>query len=188
LKRGKLLIGLAVVAFSVVMLALGAVSISKVTRANAMHDQAIRQMHTGNYEGACASFDKALDLRPDEPTFLANNGLCQEMLEDYDGAIESYRASLNLLEDAEVLFKLGRAICLAGDPERGVQTMWQAHSLVMVSPRQAGDLGLCLEQSGRPDQALPYLEQGLTAEPNNPVWAEALTNARGYQPLGTATQ
>jgi len=186
-KRGKMLIGLALVAFSVGMLALGAVSITRVNKATAMHDQAVRQMRAGNYEGACASFKEALDLRPDEPTFLANHGLCLEMREDYDGAIEAYRASLDLLEDAEVLFKLGRAICLAGDPERGVQTMWQAHSLVMVSARQAGDLGLCLERSGRPDQAIPYLEQGLTSEPNNPAWTEALGKARSFVPLGTAT-
>lgn len=165
------------IALSVGLLVLAGVSVTRGTTATRQHDNALRELRAGQYAEARGFFEEALRLRPDEPTYLANYGLCLEMLEEYPAAAEAYRHSMEFQEDPAVLFQLGRATCRGGDAERGVQMMWEAHSLVMLSPRQSGDLGLCLLESGRPDQALPYLERGLDAQPYNPelqgAWARA---------------
>ncbi len=168
------------VALSVGLLVLAAASISRSHRATRIHDVALAELRGGQYAEARGFFEQALRLRPDEPTYLANYGLCLEMLEDYGGAAEAYRHSLEIVEDPAVLFQLGRATCRDGDAERGVQMMWEAHSMVLLGPRQAGDLGVCLVQSGRPEQALPLLERGLQEQPDNPELREAWTLAGGF--------
>ncbi len=181
MNRGKLAIGAVVVGTSIGLFVLTAVSLSRTSRASAAHEQAVTQLRRGQYEMARESFERALAIRPDEPTFLANYGVCLEALGLYEDATDVYHRSLEIDNDPEVLFKLGRATCLAGDPERGVNTMWQAHSLVMLTQRQAGDMGLCLQSSGRPEQAIPYLEQGLLGAPDDPELRAALEQAQSYR-------
>ncbi len=180
MKQGKLMVSIALVAASVGLTLLAGMSVSRSRRATQLHDAAVAELRRGNYAEARGFFHDVLELRPDDPVFLANYGLCLEMLDDYPGAVEAYRSSLDLLEDAQVLFQLGRATCMGGDAERGVQMMWQANSLVMITAREAGDLGICLERSGRPDQSVPYLEQGLRANPDNPDLRGALDRASAW--------
>lgn len=180
MKQGKLLVSLALVAASVGLTVLAGTSVSRSRRASQLHDAAVAELRHGNYAESRGFFLEVLELRPDDPVFLANYGLCLEMLDDYAGAVEAYRHSLDLLEDAQVLFQLGRATCHGGDAERGVQMMWQANSMVMITGREAGDLGICLERSGRPDQAVQYLEQGLRASPGNPDIEGALERASAW--------
>lgn len=181
MNRGKLAIGAVVILTSTGMFALTAMSVSRANRASKAHDQAVTQLRRGQAELARENFERALEIRPDEPTYLANYGVCLETLGEYMAATDAYHRSLEIVDDPDVLFNLGRAICLSGDPERGVQTMWQAHSLVMLTQRQSGDMGLCLQRSGRPDQAIPYLEQGLVASPNHPELQGALEQAQRFQ-------
>ncbi len=180
MKTGKTLIMALVMALSVGMLALAIVSVMRANRTNELHERAVRQLRAGAYADARPLFEEALELRPDEPAYLANYGLCLEMMGDHAGAIEAYRRSLELWEDPQVRFQLGRVSCTGGKVEAGVQIMWQVNSSVMLNARQMGDLGICLERSGRPDEAIPYLEQGLTVSPDNPVLREALDRATAY--------
>ena len=112
MKKGKLLVSLALVAASVGLTILASTSVSRSTRASQLHEAAVAELRRGNYAEARGFFDEVLALRPDDPVFLANYGLCLEMLDDHAGAVEAYRSSLDLQEDAQVLFQLGRATCL----------------------------------------------------------------------------
>jgi len=179
LQRRQFIAGI-LIALSVGLLVLAGASVSRSHRSSRLHDQALMELRAGQYSEARGFFEQALALRPEEPTYLANYGLCMEMLEEYPAAAEAYRQSLDAAEDPEVLFQLGRATCLGGEPDRGVQMMWEAHSLVMLTPREAGDLGLCLLETGRPDQALPYLQRAAEASPDNPDLRSALTRAGGF--------
>lgn len=180
MRTGKTLMMVLVAALSVGMLVLAIVSVMRAQKTNELHDRAVRQLRAGSYADARALFEEALDLRPDEPAYLANYGLCLEMMGDHAGAIDAYRRSLELWDDPQVRFQLGRASCAGGKVETGVQIMWRVNSAVMLKPRQMGDLGLCLEQSGRPTEAIPYLEQGLTVSPDNPEFKAALDRATAY--------
>jgi tetratricopeptide (TPR) repeat protein len=180
MKQGKLLVSVLLIAASAGLTLLAGTSISRTREAGQLHDAAVAELRRGNYAEARGFFEDVLELRPDDPVFLANYGLCLEMLDDHAGATEAYRSSLDLQEDARVLFQLGRATCRGGDPERGVQMMWQANSLVMLTGREAGDLGYCLEKSGRPDQAIPYLERGLQANPDHFELLEAHDRASAW--------
>lgn len=180
MKQGKLLVSVLLVGASLGLTALAGVSISRARQAGLLHEAAVAELRRGNYAEARGFFEEVLALRPDDPVFLANYGLCLEMLDDFGGSTEAYRSSLDLQEDPRVLFQLGRATCRGGDPENGVQMMWQANSLVMITAREAGDLGICLERSGRPDQSVPYLEQGLRANPDNPDLRGALDRASAW--------
>jgi len=51
---------------------------------------------------------------------------------------------------------------------------------VMLTGREAGDLGHCLEKSGRPDQAIPYLERGLQASPGHYELRQSLDRATAW--------
>lgn len=181
MRAGKTLVMVLVIALSIGMLALALVSVSRANRTAALHDQAVRQLRAGDYANAREVFEDVLDLRSDEPAYLANYGLCLEMLGDTSGAVDAYRKSLELSDDAQVRFQMGRASCDSGQVETGVQIMWQVNSAVILTARQMGDLGLCLERSGRPTEALPYLEQGLSTSPDNPDWRAALDRASVYR-------
>lgn len=180
MRQGKLLVSVSLILASAGLMVLAGSSISRSRQAGQLHEAAVADLRRGNYEEARGLFEEVLALRPDDAVFRANHGLCLEMLGDYAGAAEAYRMSLDLAEDPRVLFQLGRATCLGSDAERGVQLMWQAHSTVMLSAREAGDLGLCLERSGRPDQAIPYLEQGLATRPDNDELRLALERANAW--------
>jgi len=180
MRQGKLLVYVSLAVASLGLMVLAGVSITRVRNAGQLHEAAVAELRRGNYAEAHGFFEEVLALRPDDPVYLANYGLCLEMLEDYTGAIEAYRRSLDLQEDPRVLFQLGRSTCNGGDPGGGVQMMWRAHSMVMLSGREAGDLGLCLEMSGRPDQSIPYLEQGLQSNPGHPELTRALERASAW--------
>jgi len=180
MRQGKLLVTVLLVLASLGLMVLAGASISRSRHASQLHEAAVADLRRGNYAEACGLFEEVLALRPDDAVFLANHGLCLEMLGDHTAAADAYRRSLDLQEDPRVLFQLGRATCLGGDAERGVQLMWQAHSTVMLSKREAGDLGLCLERSGRPDQAIPYLEQGLANRPDDDELRMALERANAW--------
>ena len=180
MRQGKLLVSVLLAVASVGLMALAGVSITRARNAGQLHDLAVAELRRGNYAEARGFFEEVLALRPDDPVYLANYGLCLEMLDDCAGAAEAYRNSLVLQEDPRVLFQLGRSTCNGGDPSGGVQMMWQAHSMIMLSGREAGDLGLCLERSGRPSQAIPYLEQGLRSNPDHPDLRRALDRAGAW--------
>lgn len=180
MRQGKLLISVSLAVASMGLMVLAGVSITRARNAGQHHEAAVAELRRGNYAEARGFFEDVLALRPDDPVYLANYGLCLEMLDDYTGAAEAYRKSLELQEDPRVLFQLGRSTCNGGDPSGGVQMMWQAHSMIMLSGREAGELGLCLERSGRPEQAIPYLEQGLRAKPNHPDLLKALDRAGAW--------
>ena len=180
MKQGKLLVSVLLVGASLGLTALAGVSISRARQAGLLHEAAVAELRRGNYAEARGFFEEVLALRPDDPVFLANYGLCLEMLDDFGGSTEAYRSSLDLQEDPRVLFQLGRATCRGGDPENGVQMMWQANSMVMLTGREAGDLGHSLEKSGRPDQAIPYLERGLQASPGHYELRQSLDRATAW--------
>jgi len=179
-KAGKTAIMILVIGLSVGMMALAIVSVVRSQRTAELHERAVRQLRGGNYGDAAELFEQALAIRPDEPAYLANYGLCLEMMGDHAGSIDAYQRSLELWEDPQVRFQLGRVNCTAGEVETGVQIMWQVNSAVMLTARQMGDLGICLEASGRPGEAIPYLERGLTASPDNPALKQALDRASAY--------
>jgi len=180
MRQGKLLVSVSLAVASVGLMVLAGFSITRARNATQLHEAAVAELRRGNYAEARGFFQEVLALRPDDPVFLANYGLCLEMLDDHAGAAEAYRKSLDMQEDPQVLFQLGRSTCNGGDPGGGVQMMWQAHSMIMLSAREAGDLGLCLERSGRPDQAIPYLEQGLRTSPDHPDLLRALERAGAW--------
>jgi predicted TPR repeat methyltransferase len=117
------------------------------------------QMWTGDIEGALASFDRAIDLRPDHALALARRGLLLAKLRRVPEAIESLkRAAAAEPNYAEVRRAIGDLLLDVGDSQ-AAQSYYRA--AVRINPRDAlAGYFLAAARSEAPEAPPPgYVEQ-----------------------------
>ncbi|MDT8318179.1 MAG: tetratricopeptide repeat protein [bacterium] len=76
-------------------------------KVNAYNREGAAYVKSGNYEGAIASFEKALELDPQNEGANFNRAYTLQQMERYDEAVEGYMRILTVKETAKPLFMLG---------------------------------------------------------------------------------
>ena len=140
-------------------------------------------LSSGDYRSALASYERAGELKPDDPAVLRRVGVAYMRLADYPAAIARFRRSLQARADQpQVLVELGFALMQTGDLD-GAETTFRA--AIERNPQDAGghaNLALVLLRRGSIQPAIAALQQALTIDPS---LAQAyFLLGRAYQALG----
>ena len=92
-------------------------------------------LSTNDYRSALAAYERAAELKADDPALLRRMGVAHTRLRDLATAIDLLRRSLALREDARVRVELGFALMQQGDLDGAEREYRQA---VALNPHDAG--------------------------------------------------
>jgi tetratricopeptide (TPR) repeat protein len=136
---------------------------------NYNHD-GIQRMAKGDYKGAVAAFDKAIEIRPDDPVLLMNRGSARYGAGDYGGAILDLSQSLEKKPDTQVGYSY-RALAreATGDFQGEID---DCGASLQLKPNDAGALahrGYAKSRMGNLETALADCDRALALTPKNPA-------------------
>ena len=60
------------------------------------HDSGIEKSQQGNYQGAIADFNQAIEINPQHANPYYNRGLARELANDLEGACDDWRKAVDL--------------------------------------------------------------------------------------------
>jgi tetratricopeptide (TPR) repeat protein len=140
-------------------------------------------LDTGDYQSALASYRKALEIKPDNPTVFRSLGIAYTRLRDYAGAKEALKRSLEL-EPAQpqVLVDLAFVQAQQGDVDAAVASYQQALAINPWEPAAYANLGLTYLRAGAVPSAIAALDRAVSINPALASANFALANA--YQRAG----
>jgi tetratricopeptide (TPR) repeat protein len=125
--------------------------------------------HLGRHEEALASYQRALQTRPDYPEALNNLGTTLEALGRPAEAVEAYRKALALRPtQSEWWSNLGNALRLARQPDAAEEAYRRAVELSPARPEAHAQLGHALRASGRDAEAEVAFRAQLALRPDDP--------------------
>jgi tetratricopeptide (TPR) repeat protein len=78
-------------------------SIAEQPDAQAFTLRASAHLHQLHFQAASADFEKALELKPDNPTYQYNRGICRAFLNDLDGALSDIQAANHQVKDNAII-------------------------------------------------------------------------------------
>lgn len=140
----------------------------------------------GKWSEAIPQFQKALSIAPDSETY-SNLGTAYFFLKRYDESVKMYQKAAEMTPNDEVLFgNLGDAERWSGHSDQATAAYDKAISLafqqLQVNPRSAGtmgDLALYYAKKGATENALQYIAQARTINPDDVylVYSEAQVKA-----------
>lgn len=145
----------------------------------------------GSWTEAIPQFQKALAIAPDSVTY-SNLGTAYFFLKRYDESVKMYEKAAEMTPNDEILFgNLGDAYRWSGHSDKANTAYDKAISLafqqLQVNPRSAdamGDLALYYAKKGATQNALQYIAQARTINPQDVylVYSEAQVKALVGQP------
>ncbi|MEG3888576.1 tetratricopeptide repeat protein, partial [Microcoleus sp. herbarium19] len=157
--------------------------------AEAWCDRAREQYIKGDFEGAIASLDQALELKSDDYEFLNNRGLVLHQLGRLLEAIASFDKSLKLKPDNEAAcFNLSPVMRKLGRLEEAIASYDKALKFNPDNDTAWNDRGAILcDDLKRYEEAIASFDKSLEIEPNDHIsWinrSNAVSNASGYNQL-----
>ncbi|MFB8795166.1 MAG: tetratricopeptide repeat protein [Microcoleus sp.] len=157
--------------------------------AEAWCDRAREQYIKGDFEGAIASLDQALELKSDDYEFLNNRGLVLHQLGRLLEAIASFDKSLKLKPDNEAAcFNLSPVMRKLGRLEEAIASYDKALKSNPDNDTAWNDRGAILcDDLKRYEEAIASFDKSLEIEPNDRIsWinrSNAVSNASGYNQL-----
>ena len=121
-----------------------------------------------NMAGALADYERALDLRPDDPATLNNRGIVQAEMGDLAGALADYTRALALRpDDPATLYNRGNVKGDMGDLAGAVADYTRALDLRPDDPDTLYNRGFARSYAGDFDGALADYQRGLELSPND---------------------
>jgi tetratricopeptide (TPR) repeat protein len=108
----------------------------------------------------------------------------QQMAGDLDGAIETYRRSIETYETAEAHTFLGWTLSFKGDYEGAIQACRRAIEVDPAFGNPYNDIGSYLIALGRHTEAVPWLRKAMVAERYEARHYPHVNLARVYVKLG----
>ncbi len=134
----------------------------------ALHLLAVVQSRLGKKNIALASYDRALQVRPNSAEALSNRGTALKELKRFEEALASYDRALTLRPDfAEALFNRGNIL---HELERFDEALASYDRALEVRPNHAEahtNRGLTLHELKRFDEALASYDRGLQMRPDD---------------------
>lgn len=136
-------------------------------RANLQLELGILLAATKEYEQAVASYDKALEIKPDDHENWNNRGLALRNLGRYEEAIASYDKALKIKPDKYVSWdNRGVALRNLGRYEEAIVSYDQALKLQPDNHYAWNDRGLALDNLGRYEEAIANYDKAILIQPN----------------------
>jgi len=147
--------------------------------AKAWFDRGNEQYIKGDFEGATASYDKALEFKTDYHEAEINRGTAQLNLRRFEVAIASFDKALEFKpDDDEAWNKLGMALHNLGRLEEAIASYDKALEIKPDFPEAWNNRGLALHNLGRFEEAIASYDKALEIKPDFPeAW-----NNRGLAP------
>ena len=105
-------------------------SIAQGKTAKFYYKQGIEKIKLGDYRGAIADYNKAIELNPDDAAFYFNRGSATNKLGDYQGAIADYTKAIEINPKyGAFYYNRGVAKNFSGDPQGACIDVRKAYSL-----------------------------------------------------------
>ncbi len=120
----------------------------------------------GSYDQALLEWQITDRMDPQQPQTLVSLGNTYDKLKDYSSAIQAYRQSLALKEDANVRVYLGLIYQLQGQLEQALAEYQLAVKLDSSNDLAYSGLGDILDQQGKLDEAAEAYEISFTLQPS----------------------
>jgi Tfp pilus assembly protein PilF len=131
-------------------------------------DEAEGRLNKRQYDGAIASFEKALEQHPDDPLVHNSMGVALARSGKIDRAAEHYRKAIAISADyPDAHSNLGALLLASGRPQEAVPELEQAIQLNPEYAEAQSNLGAALAQLGNLDRALPHLRKAMELGPND---------------------
>jgi len=127
----------------------------------------IQQHEVGNFEGAIASFDQALKIKPGGYDVWYNRGKVLNNLERYEEAIASFDQALKFKLDFQpAWFNRGNVLSDLGQYEKAIASFDQALKFKPDYPQAWNNRGVALNILGRHEEAIASCDEALKIQPN----------------------
>lgn len=129
------------------------------------------QFDKGNYDGAIASYNKAINLDDSEPDYFNNKGNGQCEKGDYDAAIKSYDEAINLDKNfANYFFNKGNAQASKGDYDAAIASYNNAINLDGNVSAYFYNKGGSQDAKGDCDAAIDSYNKAINLDDSNPIF------------------
>ncbi|MBD2202111.1 tetratricopeptide repeat protein [Calothrix sp. FACHB-1219] len=141
----------------------------KIDRAQAWFYQGLQQARTGDLAGAIASYNAAIEIKPDAYEYWFNRALTLFHLENFTEAIASYDCAIELKPDFhKAWYNRGGILGELGDFAAAVTSFEQVIALKPDFPEAWSSRGLALMKLGQLWEAIASYDQALVLQPLDP--------------------
>ena len=127
------------IAAALTVLALGSPLITGCTNpfATQYFNQGLEKYKVGNYQGAIADWNKAIEINPQDALAYYNRGLAKYDLGDYQGAIVDYDKAIEIKPQSALTFKnRGVSRELVNDLEGACRDWRKAADFGLIEPAE----------------------------------------------------
>jgi Flp pilus assembly protein TadD len=133
---------------------------------------------TGNLQQAREHFEKALEIKPDDPEALNSIGQILDRQGDITGAIARFEKAISIAPDRWAYhFNLGHAVGRQGDWTRAADEYREAVRLFPDDYATQFNLASALQRAGDPESAIPEFEKAIRLAPAEASFHLALGNS-----------
>jgi len=134
----------------------------------------------GDPRSALVTYNKALEVTPDDPAVWRSLGVVYTRLHDYPSAIERFQHSLSLRpRQPQVLVELGFALSQQGQADSAITAYRQAIDLDPWDPAAYANLGVAALRRGAIRPAIEALQRAVQLNPGLAEAQFALASAYG---------
>lgn len=137
------------------------------------YEKGMTALQEGDHDTAIVALSRAVELRPDIAQFYNALGVAHLQKKEYvEDAIEQFEKAVALKEDyGQAYINLGLAYTALSDLASARLNYEKAAEVEPGNSRAHFGLGwISLTQESQPRAALPYLEEALRLEPENPEY------------------
>ncbi len=121
----------------------------------------------GRFDEAISHFQKALEIKPNDPEFLSNLGISLDERGRFDEAISLFQKALRIMPDNDRFHNnLGVALMRKGNLKEALSHYQKA---LYFNPDRAEchlNVGIILSRSGRTDEAIIHFQKALEIKPD----------------------
>ena len=133
---------------------------------------------TGNLQQAREQFEKALEIKPEDPEALNSVGQILDRQGDISGAIARFEKAISMAPDRWAYhFNLGHAVGRQGDWTRAADEYREAVRLFPDDYATQFNLASALQLAGDPESAIPEFEKAIRLAPAEASFHLALGNS-----------
>ncbi len=144
-----------------------AVDENVVAQAQAFFNQGLEKAMAGDFEGAIALWDKAIEYKPDYHEAWNNRGVALSALGRHEEAISSYDKALEFKPDYhEAWYNRGNALSKLGRKEEAISSYEKALEFKPNKYEAWNNRGFALSALGRKEEALSSYDKALEYKPD----------------------
>ena len=133
-----------------------------------LFDRALAVQNSGALDGAIASYEKAVAIKPDYHEAWNNLGVAYWHKGDYDQAIESYQKAVAIKSDLhEAWYNMGVAYDDKGEYDRAIECYQKAVEIKLDYHEAWNNMGLAYWHKGDYDRAIECYQKALAIKPDD---------------------